>query len=153
MNLASLRPWWDERSLREQVLIGAFATLAMFALLLVAVVRPLEAKRAQAAADIRTYDMLATRLRSAGPTVGTAQARGASADIIAQSAAVAGLTIDQIAAENGRTRISFADAPYETIIRWVSALEKSSRLRVSEARIARAASPSGGVSASFVIAG
>jgi len=153
MNFTALRPWWDERSLREQVLIGAFATLAMFALLLIAVVRPLEAKRAQAAADIRTYDMLTSRLRAAGPTVGTAQARGASADIIAQSAAVAGLTIDQIAVENGRTRISFADAPYETIIRWVAALEKSSRLRVSEARIDRATSPSGGVAASFVIAG
>jgi general secretion pathway protein M len=157
MRLASLGPWWgrgtrwwDERSLREQVLIGTFAALAMLALLLVCVIRPLEAKRAHAAADIRTYDMLATRLRAAGPGLGNAQAQGASLDIITQSAAVAGLSVQQIAPEDGRTRIVFADAPFETIVRWVAALERSSRLRVGEARITRSAS---GVSASFLIAG
>jgi len=50
MKFASLGPWWDqgarwwdERSLREQILLGVLAALAMLALLLFAVVRPLEA--------------------------------------------------------------------------------------------------------------
>ena len=157
MRLASLGPWWgrgtrwwDERSLREQVLIGTFAALAMLALLLVGVVRPLEAKRAHAAADIRTYDMLAMRLRTAGPSLANAQAHGAAVDIITQSAAVAGLSIEQIAPEKGRTRVEFADTSFESVIRWVAALERSSRLRIGEARIARS---TGGVSASFLIAG
>jgi general secretion pathway protein M len=160
MKLAALGPWWergtrwwDERSLREQILVGTLAALAMLALLLVGVVRPLEATRARASADIRTYDMLAMRLRTAGPGLGNAQARGAPVDIIAQSAGVAGLSVQQIAPENGRTRVVFGDAPFETIVRWVAALERSSRLRVSEARIARTTNGTGGVSASFLIAG
>ena len=159
MRLAALAPWWargtrwwDERSLREQILLGVLAALAMLALLLVGVIRPLEAARARAAADIRTYEMLDLRLRAAGPRLGSSQVRGAPTEIIAQSAGVAGLTIQQIAPENGRTRVVFADASFEAVLRWVAALEQSSRLRVVEARVARSTTGAG-VAASFLVAG
>jgi len=159
MRLSAIGPWWDQgtrwwddRSLREQILLGVLFTLAMLALLLFAVVRPLETTRARAAADIRTYEMLDQRLRAASRDPITAQARGAPTEIIAQSAGIAGLTIQQIAPENSRTRVVFADTSFENVLRWVAALEQSSRLRVTDAKIARSTTGAG-VSASFLITG
>jgi general secretion pathway protein M len=159
MKLASLGPWWDrgtgwwsERSVREQVLLGSLAALAMAALLLVVVVRPLEAARARAAADIRTYDMLAMRLKAAGPGLATARHRGPPASIVAEIAASSGLTVQRVEPEGGRLRVVFADGSFEGVLRFVAELERTSALRVSEAQIERATLGTG-VSAQLLLAG
>jgi general secretion pathway protein M len=159
VKLASLGPWWDrgtgwwsERSLREQVLLGTLAALAMAALLLIAVVRPLEAERARAAADIRTYDMLAMRLKAAGPGLTGAARKGPPAAIVSQIAAASGLTVQRVEPEGGRLRVVFADAPFDNVLRFVAEVERTSPLRVSESQIERS-SLGTGVSAQFLLAG
>lgn len=165
MRLAELRPaweragdrwagFWDARSAREQVLLGALAAAGLLALLLVAVVRPLESARARAAADIRTYDMLAMRLRSAGPDIGMAQ-KGPPAALVSQAAATAGLAVQRIEPEGGRLNVVLADAPFDAVVRFTAEIERTSGLRVSEARIDRSptAIGSGLVSASLLLAG
>ena len=157
MKLATLNPWWErgsgwwrDRSGREQLLLGVLAALAVTAVLLIAVIRPLEAARARAAADIRTYDMLATRLRAPGLAIATH--KGPPSQIVSQTAAANGLTVQRVEPENGRLRVVFADAPFEAVLRWVSEVERTSPLRISEAQIERS-SQGNGVSAQFLLAG
>lgn len=152
MTPAPAREWWQARSPREQILLGILALLALAALLLIAVVRPLEAARARAAADIRTYDMLAMRLRAAGPGLAVGMHRGPPAQIVAQIAAASGLTVQRVEPENGKLRVVFADAPFEAVLRWVSDVERTSTLRIGEAQIERSAQGNG-VSAQFLLAG
>jgi general secretion pathway protein M len=149
---AAARDWWQARSSREQMLLGALALLALAALLLIAVVRPLEAARARAAGDIRTYDMLAMRLRAAGPGLTAGVHRGPPAQIVSQTAAANGLTVQRVEPENGKLRVVFADAPFEAVLRWVAEIERTSALRISEVQIERSAQGNG-VSAQFLLAG
>jgi general secretion pathway protein M len=164
MKLASLAPWWDqgmdrgtawwaERSRREQVLLGALAAIGILALLLVAVVRPLEAARARAAADIRTYDMLAMRLRAAGPGIGAAARRGSPSAIVAASAGATGVTVNRVEPEGGRLTVVLGDAPFDSVLRFVADLERTSALRVAEARLEQSNSGPGLVTARLVLAG
>lgn len=149
---AAARDMWQARSSREQILLAVLAMLALAALLLVAVVRPLETARARAAADIRTYDMLAMRLRAARPGLAADMRRGPPAQIVSQTAAASGLTVQRVEPENGKLRVVFADAPFEAVLRWVSEIERTSALRIGEAQIERSAQGNG-VSAQFLLAG
>jgi len=143
--------WWGDRSRREQALLGVLAAIALTMLLLVAVVRPLQAAQARAVAEIRTYDMLAMRLRAAGPGLASSR-HGPPAQIVAQTAAISGLTVQRVEPEGGRLRVVFADAPFDAVLRWVAELERSSRLRIGEAQIERS-SLGTGVSAQFLVVG
>ncbi|MDO6413608.1 type II secretion system protein GspM [Sphingomonas sp. BIUV-7] len=161
MKLGSLAPWWDRgtlwwsgRSQREQVLLGVLAALGTLAILMALVVRPLETARAQATADIRTYDMLAMRLRAAGPGMAGAAARhGPPAGIVAASAGATGVTVQRVEPESGRLTVVLADAPFDAVLRFVADLERTSSLRVGEARIEASATGPGLVTARFVLAG
>jgi general secretion pathway protein M len=120
--------WWQARSVREQWLLGILGGVALVALLLVAVVKPLQAARGAALADIRTYQSLATRLR-ANADAGTAarpMRTGDTAAILSAAAAAQGLA-PQIAADGTAT---LADAPYDATLRWISDVEATSALRL-----------------------
>lgn len=142
--------WWADRSRREQALLAVLAATALAALLLVGVVRPLQAAQARAAADIRTYDRLAMRLRA--PGLAAASRHGPPAQIVAQIAAISGLTVQRVEPEGARLRVIFADAPFDAVLRWVAELERSSPLRIGEAQIERS-SLGTGVSAQFLVTG
>jgi general secretion pathway protein M len=147
---AALADWWSARSGREQILLGVFAALATTALLFVLVMRPIATVRARAVSDIHTYDMLAARLRAgrvANPT-----RRGPPAQIVSQIATANGLSVQRVEPEGTRLRVVFADASFDAVVRWVSEVEQSSSLRISEAQIERAGSGSG-VSAQFLVTG
>jgi general secretion pathway protein M len=160
MKFGSLEPfwdkgtaWWSDRSQREQRLLGALAAIGIIALLLVAVVKPLEAARARATADIRTYDMLAMRLRAAGPGLGAAARRGPPATVVAASAGATGVNVQRVEPEGGRLTVVLADAPFDAVLRFVADLERTSALRVAEARIEQSNNGPGLVTARFVMAG
>ncbi len=156
--LEQLRPawdkgqlWWDERSAREQVALGALAAVALVALLLVLVIRPLESARAKAAADIRSFQMIDMRLRQGG--VATATRSGPPAQQISQSAAAAGVQVQRIEPQGARTNVVLADAPFDAVLRFVADLEKNSALRIGEARVERSQLAAGMVTAQFLVAG
>ncbi|QJU57671.1 type II secretion system protein M [Sphingomonas sp. AP4-R1] len=160
MKLGRLEPvrdrgtaWWADRSQREQRLLAVLAVIGLVALVLVAVVRPLQTARARAVADIRTYDMLAMRLRAAGPGLGAPARRGPPASVVAASAGATGVIVQRVEPEGGRLTVVLADAPFDAVLRFVADLERTSALRVSEARIEASTSGPGLVTARFVMAG
>lgn len=160
MKLGALAPWWDRgtiwwsgRSQREQVMLGVLAVLGILALLLVAVVRPLEAARVRAAADIRTYDMLTMRLRAAGPVAGAPARRGPPAAIVAASAGAAGVLVERVQPESGRLTVALGNAPFDKVLRFVADLEQTSSLRIAEANIQAGPNRDGTVIAQFVLSG
>ena len=133
------RSWWDARPEREQRLLAILGAIAAIALLIVLVVRPLQAARARALADIRTYETLSAGLRAAGPDIGrrAALGRGSLSTAVTGSAATAGLTIQRLEPEGGRTRVVIENASYDSIVAWLSELERSGGVRIAEVKLDR----------------
>lgn len=159
-SLAPLEPywhragtWWSERSLREQILLGTLAAIAIFTLLLMLVIVPLRDAREDAQARIRDAALIEARLRAGGDLTGSIRFRGATASaIVTDSAAAAALTIERIEPEGTATRVVLGGAPFEQVMHWIAEIEQNSRLRVREADIERQPSP-GLVSATIVLEG
>ncbi|MDV3457348.1 type II secretion system protein M [Sphingomonas sp. HF-S4] len=140
--------WWGGLSRRERVLVTVLGGLLAVAVLVYGVVKPLQAARADALADIRTYETLSARIRAAG-TLTTAQAprrQGAPAQVVTSSATAFGLVATPAAIPGG-TRATIADASYDSLMAWLADLSATSDLRVRRLSIQRRPSP-GRVSAS-----
>ena len=153
------RGWWIERSVREQLLLGVLAATAIIALLLAAVIVPLQSSRAAALANIRAAGLIEARLKAGG--LGTARNQpmrsGTASAILTDSTAAAGLTIQRIEPEGGDTRVVLNDAPFAVVLQWLADVEATSRLRIVGADIQAARSDHRGspgfVSAALVIHG
>lgn len=132
---------WAARNARERILIGGAGALALLVLVITLVVRPLQAMRAEALAEIRTYETLNARIRAAGPDFAGARRReGAPDAVIAASAAEFGLAARPIAG-GGLVRVVIEDAPFDTLIRWIADLERSSGLRIARISLERRDAP------------
>lgn len=159
-SLAPLEPywrragaWWSERSLREQILLGTLAAIAIFTLLLMLVIAPLRDAREDAQMRIRDAALLEARLRAGGDLTGTARFRGATASaIVTDSAAAAGITIERIEPDGTSTRVVLTSVPFDQVVRWIAEVEQHSRLRVRKVDIERQPAP-GLVSATIVLEG
>lgn len=149
-----LRGWWNERSLREQMLVGGLGTVAIFALLLVGAILPLRDIRTTAYDDLHNAALLDAQLRHSGGLLGqrAAMRRGTPSAILTDSAAAARLSIQRIEPEGGNTRVELGDAPFSQVMAWLADVERNSRLRAQQAQIDRKGA-SGTVSASFVFSG
>ena len=161
LNLGAVAPywqrsqiWWTERSLREQLLLGALSATGIFALLLVMVIAPLRAVRADAFADIRSASLLEARLRTGGAGLAPAGRfrSGTGSAIVTDSASAARLAIQRIEPEGNATRVVLADAPFDQVLGWIAEIEQTSKLRTSEVKIERKGA-AGIVSATIVFAG
>jgi general secretion pathway protein M len=141
--------WWSGLTRREQMLVSVLGTLLALTVLVYGVVKPLQAARAQALADIRTYETLDARIRAAGALapVRTPRRQGPPAQVIAGSAATFGLVVAPEATPAG-ARVSIDDASYETLMAWLADLSASSDLRVRRLSIERRAA-AGRVSATL----
>lgn len=129
--------WWQARTRREQILLGGMAAVAAIWLLAAYVVLPLQAKRAQALADIRTFEALSARLRKTAPLPpGSAAPGGPPATILAGSAAQYGIA-PAVVADGSGFRVTVTDVAYDALIRWIVAFEQSSNLRVVRMRLER----------------
>ncbi|MEO6092047.1 MAG: type II secretion system protein GspM [Novosphingobium sp.] len=147
------RGWWIERSVREQLLLGLLSAAAILAALLLLVITPLRAERAEAMSRIRSAALIEARLRAGGADralTGKVR-RGSASAILTDSAAAARLTIERIEPEGGNTRVVISPAPFEQVLRWIADLEATSRLRVTEANFERKAP--GIVAATLVLVG
>jgi general secretion pathway protein M len=130
--------WWSGLTMRERVMVSVLATFAALLILVFGVVKPLQSARAQALADIRTYETLTARVRAAGTLGATQPARrqGAPAQIVATSATGFGL----VAAPQpiaGGVRVMLADASYDSLMAWLADLGATSNLRVRRLQLTR----------------
>jgi len=129
---AELRAWWAARSQRERVLLGVLGGLAVAALLLLAVVRPLQDAKGQALAEIRTYQALTGQLRAVGRQgAGPAPRTGPPAELATRTASEAGLAVASAAPDGGGVAVTLADAPYDAVLRWVAETEARTPLRLA----------------------
>ncbi|ATE63536.1 type II secretion system protein M [Rhizorhabdus dicambivorans] len=143
--------WWQARSRREQILLAVMGALIALWLLISLIVLPIQRARAEALADIRTYEALTARLRSAG-TIGSQPVTvqgGPPAQILSTTAATFGI-VPVVNGDGSDLSVTVADAPYDSLLRWIAAVEQGSRLRVTALRIERRPT-SGFVSASLVV--
>jgi general secretion pathway protein M len=151
---AQVRGWWQARAPREQVLLAVLGAVALVAALLVLVVKPLQAARAQALTDIRTYEALSAGLATVGPGVQPAAPTrsGPPAQILTTTAAGFGLTVQRVEPEGDRTRLVMDGVPYDAVMRWLADLETGGGLRLTEVRLDRGAAP-GQVNVQLVVQG
>lgn len=135
---AQINGWWRGLSPRERVLVTVLGLLLAGAGIVFGVVKPLQAARAQALADIRTYETLSARIRAAGTLTATKTVRreGAPAKVASDAAAALGLVVAPEAVSGG-VRVTVADASYDMLLAWIADLAVSSDLRVRSLTIQR----------------
>jgi general secretion pathway protein M len=151
--LIRLDAWWIGLSSRERWLVGTMATLLVLVVLVYGVVKPLQAARADALADIRTYETLTARIRAAGTLTANRAPRreGPAASVVSGSAGTFGLVVSPTAIPGG-VRVAVADASYDSLLAWLSDLSATSNLRVRRVSIQRRPAP-GRVTATLDFAG
>ncbi len=142
--------WWNERTLREQVLLGCLAAAGILALLLL-VLMPLRDARAEARADIRSAALLEARLRSGSDLtrLGTVRTGTASA-IVTDSAAAAQLPLLRTVPVGSNIQVSLQDAPFDTVMTWIADVEATSNLRLKSLQLSGQGAP-GLVTAELVL--
>ena len=140
--------WWSGLSRREQFLVGGLGVLLGLVVLVFGIVKPLQAVRAEAVANIRTYETLSARIRAAGTltTVRGPRRQGPPAQVATSSAAAFGLAAAPEAIPGG-VRVQLSDASYDSLMAWLADLSATSELRVRRVSIERRPT-SGRVSAS-----
>jgi general secretion pathway protein M len=133
--------WWLARSPRERVMLGVLAALLLAAVLIFGVIKPLQAARADALADIRTYETYNARLRAAGTlSAGRPSRTGPPAAMVSASAIAAGLTAQVEATPDG-ARATVADGSYDAVMGWLADLGATTPLAVRRVSIQRRAEP------------
>lgn len=138
-----LTAWWAGLTRREQVMVGGLCIVLAALVLVFGVVKPLQAARAQALADIRTYDTLKARVRAAG-TLGTAPGpaprTGAPADVVTASANSFNLTA-QTEPTPGGVRATIAEGGYDAVMNWLADIARTSSLSVTRVDIRKRPAP------------
>lgn len=144
--------WWDGLAPRERLLIGVLGAILAVVILTYAVIKPLQAARAQAFADIRTYETLNARLRAAGPNLkaATPQRAGPPAEVVGQSASALGFQVQANPAPAGAgVSVTAAAVPYDSAIAWIADVERTTPLRPVQVRLTRASAGRVDIAASF----
>lgn len=151
---AKLGQWWSGLSSRERWLVGSLGVILGALALVFGIVKPLQAARAEALADIRTYETLTARVRAAGvltPQATRPQMRAGTPIEAARSAAGdAGITANVTPGGAGATA-QIAEAPYEAVVGWIADVERTTPLRARRVEL-RKDGAAGRVSASVEFA-
>lgn len=150
---AKIGAWWSGLSPRERWMVGSLGAILGVLLLVFAVVQPLQAARADALADIRTYETLTARVRAAGtlaPKGSQQQRSGTPAEAVQAAAGEARITANIVPGGAGLTA-QVAEAPYEAVVGWIANVERTTPLRTRTVEL-RKGSAAGRVSASVEFA-
>jgi general secretion pathway protein M len=141
--VARLTAWWAGLTRRERIMVGGLGIVLAALVLIFGVVKPLQAARAQALADIRTYDTLKARIRAVGAlstTPGPAPRTGAPADVVTAAANSFNLTV-QTQPVSGGVRATIAEGGYDAVMNWLADLARTSNLSVTRVDIRKRPAP------------
>ena len=151
---AKFGQWWAGLSTRERWMVGTLGGIVGVLVLVFGVVQPLQAARAEALADIRTYETLTARVRASGGLVPQGsqpqQRSGAPVEAAQAAAGEAGVTAT-IAAGGAGVTAQVAEAPYEAVVGWIANVERTTPLRARRVEL-RKGGAAGRVSASVEFA-
>ncbi|MBR0551026.1 type II secretion system protein GspM [Stakelama marina] len=134
--LARFDAWWTGLTRRERILLGTLAALLAGVVLVYGVIKPIQSARAEAIADIRTYETLNARILAAGKltTAQVPQRTGAPESIISSAASSAGFAVSTQPTDDG-VRATATDISYDSVLHWIEDVSKSSSLSVTRADI------------------
>ena len=139
--IARFEGWWATLSQRERVLLTVLGLLLAGAGLIYGVVKPLQAARAEARADIRTYETLSARIRAAGTLQPQAPRRtGSPVEVVQASAQAQSLSVTVEPLATG-VRATVSEGEYDRVVNWMADVSRSSALGVTSARIVRRTEP------------
>lgn len=144
--------WWAGLSPRERWLVGTLGGLLAALVLVFGIVKPLQAARAQALADIRTYETLTARVRAAGVLVPASQRPQLRAEApqpaLEAAAREAGLAA-MIVPDGTALSATVAEASYEAVVGWIANVERTTALRTRRVDLRKGTAP-GRVTANVV---
>lgn len=139
--LARFDAWWSGLSRREQLLVGVLGALLLGLVLVFGVIRPLQAARAQALADIRTAETYSVRIRAAGTSGAPARQRSGPPLQVVNDSAIANNVSVRPEAIPGGVRATLNGASYDAVLAWLADIGASSRLRVVRVTLQRGPAP------------
>ncbi|MBA16064.1 MAG: general secretion pathway protein GspM [Sphingomonas sp.] len=140
---ARIGAWWEGLSNRERWMVGGLGLFLAALILIYGVVKPLQAARADALQQIRTYETLNARIRAAGSLSATpppAMQSGPASDILTASAQRFGIDAAISEAEQG-IRVEIAQAKYDNVLAWIADLASTSSLNLTRLDMKRGAAP------------
>ena len=143
--MATLLPWWHQRSGREQLLLGVAAAMLTALLAWLLVLSPLRQARAAADEDARTAQaqLLQTRALVAAIRARPAAPAGPVHELLGRRLAEAGLTPSRLDAQGpGQAVVEIAAINGRLLIGWAAALEQRDGLVVDELEATRNADQS-----------
>ncbi len=138
-----IRPWWDDRTRREQILLTIMLVLLAVTLLWLALLRPLALARSAAADRLGAALAAEARITAMAGSLQAIERRRAPAttpllDQISQSASAAGLTIERLESPgDGAVAVRITAIRAEPLLRWLAALEQQDSILVERGTIRR----------------
>lgn len=143
--MASLSPWWAQRSGREQLLIAVAAALLAALLAWLLILRPLAGARAAALDDARAAQAQLAQARALAAAIKARPAApaGPVLDLVGRRLAEAGLTTTRLEAQgSGQAMVEIAAVNGRLLIGLAAALEQRDGLVVDELEASRNADQS-----------
>jgi general secretion pathway protein M len=138
--MAAFAPWWNQRSVRERVLLALAAALLAALLAWLLMLRPLADARAAATAEAAAAHarLAQTRALAAAIRARPAPPAGPVLDLVSRRLAEAGLTPARLEAQGpGQAIIEIAAINGRLAIGWAAALEQRDGLVVEELEASR----------------
>ncbi|WP_448657679.1 type II secretion system protein GspM [Sphingomonas sp. CJ99] len=131
--------WWAGRSTRERQAVSVLAVILAVAVLIFLIIKPLQAARADALADIRLYETLNARMLAAGRLDPTQAQPTLPPDQLLQQAA--GQIGASVAPSGDQFVLTMTDADYGQLIAQLSTVTGQAGLSVVRADLVRTSSP------------
>ncbi len=139
--MMALAPWWRERTLREQWLIGAMLLVLVVVIGWLAVLRPLAAAREAAAQRLAYAESALAEVQQMAADMPAARPQGDAVpliELVGRHAAVAGLTIQPLESDgDGRVRVRIAAVKALVLLRWIADLTAGDAVIIDSVSINR----------------
>ncbi len=136
--------FWAERTLRERALIAALAAMCAAYLMFIALWQPLQRHRTTLTGDIAQQSRLISALTVLPTGAVTAPLLAPDTPlptIITDTATAFQLTIRRLQPTQDAAEITLEDAPFDTVLVWIDALERDHGLRIIALSMTRRPEP------------
>lgn len=137
--LAAFDRWWGRLSIRERRMVAGLALILTLVALVFLVVRPLQAARAEALADIRLHETLNARILAAGRLDAAQAAPAGSPDQLVQQAA--GQMGAAFTVQGDGYVLTLTNADYALLIGQLGQVTRGGGLAVTRADLVRGNAP------------
>lgn len=129
------------KSPRERLLMAALAVVALTWLALTQIWQPLQAHRRDLAARIPRIERALAQVQSAPEALAPPTDPRATTAILAEAADTFDLKISRLQPQGNGAQLTLEDAPFDTVLLWIEALERDDALRLIDLTLIRRPAP------------